>query len=471
MMSLSVSDPFVQLPAELRLHIIMSTNCTITISRLIQASPSMLQQYLADKRYIQRHIIDYDEDMMQDVMAIILIPRFCRTSQEVPDEKNLMSARTVLHDWSMGQLPHPSQLKSDDVASQLNELHNRILLLAEDYITKATASFPPQDYLCLPQMQRPSANGHLMFRGVAVTPRFNLADLTTLEKKRVFKAFIRHELMARAISLFSCETQVPTRLISQRESDCILCVREYYRTLYGAMFAQCSFAKIPVTPGGTSLETELQFPDTFHFDGNTYAHELDLYDANWWETFPDFAHWFALLGLDRLTEFPRFDMGKEDDRDALCFQIQDTWFDGGTKHTGIPSWLLFEEPRLSRHTYVIAYPVPIKVPRHLPHDIKTLADDSNMYKQLSGSFDNMLQKDIARQRAWAFFDDTRLYPQETIERPNFPSSSFLKAKCIETNSHHSWYTYPPCARANRRTMLGDDARRKLAQLVQDDAPL
>ncbi|KAH6991877.1 hypothetical protein EDB82DRAFT_123013 [Fusarium venenatum] len=273
------ADPFAKFLAELRLRIIMSTNCTATISRLIRASPSMLQQYLADKKYIQRYIIDYDEDMIQDAMAIVLILRLCRTSKQAPDENTITNARAVLQDWSIGQLPHPIQHNSDHVTSQLNELHNRILFFVEDYIIKATASFPPRDYRCLPQVQQTSADRHLMFKGVKVAPRFNSAYLTASEKKRMFKAFLRHELMCRASTLFPDENGLPKRLISRAESEGINCVHDYYCSVYGAIFAQCnnaqcSNAQLPSSSEGMPLETELMFPDTFHFDANSYAHKL-----------------------------------------------------------------------------------------------------------------------------------------------------------------------------------------------------
>ncbi|KAL4725813.1 hypothetical protein ACLX1H_006487 [Fusarium chlamydosporum] len=353
-MAYPTSDPFTKLPAELRLHIIMSTTCMTTISRLIRASPPMLQQYLANKRYIQRNVIDYDEVMMQDAMAIILIPRLCRTSKKVPDEKAVTRARTVLQDWSIGQLPHP--IMSDNNTSQLGVLHNKILILAEDYISKATASFPPREYCCLPQVQPPSsANGHLMFKGVKVAPRFNFADLSASEKKRVLKAFLRHELMCRVSTLFPdavdwpmrtsesgirCEVcpsmpdavYLPMRSISQAEIEGINCVGDYYCSLYGAIFAQCSDAQLPSSPDGTSpdetsLETELEFPDTFLFDGDTYAHRLNLFGEDpRYEKFPQFTFWFSRLGIDRLTEFLCYDMSKEDGREALKLQIRSTWF-------------------------------------------------------------------------------------------------------------------------------------------------
>ncbi|KAM0295210.1 hypothetical protein HYE67_000243 [Fusarium culmorum] len=434
-MALSVSDPFIKLPAELRLRIIMSIDCATTISRLIQASPSMLGLYLEHKKYIQRHIIDYDEDMIQDAMAVISIPLFCQSIDQDPDQDTLTSARTVLQEWSNGKLLDPTKTKSDHVATQLNQLHGRILLLAEDYITKATASCPPRDYRCLPQIQLPSANGHLMFKGVEVTPRFNLADLTTLEKQRVFKAFLRHELMCRIGSLFDDDKDMPKRPISEAESEGIHCVRAYYCSVYGAIFAQCSDSQLPNNPDEIPLETELGFPDNLHFDPNTYAHKLGLHD-DWWDQFPDFALRFSRCGLDRLADFLSYDMAKEDQREALKVQIQDTWFDS---------------VEISDLDWITPF-APISKEAELNNNG---GRDSKLYKQLF-PFHTLRRWEIVRQRAWVFFDDTRLYPQVTTERPNFPSESFLEAESMEKTFSYEWYRYSCIMRANRREKLGHE---------------
>ncbi|RGP79388.1 hypothetical protein FLONG3_2443 [Fusarium longipes] len=462
-MAYSASDPFSKLPAELRLHVIMSANCMRTISRLIRASPFMLQLYLAHKRYIQRNVMDYDDAMMQDAMAVILIPRLCQTSKEVPDEKTIIRARKVLQDWSLGQLPHPTIF--DHVTIQLRELHNRILVFAEDYFSKATASFPPRDYCCLPQVQPLSANEYLMFKGVEVAPRFNFADLSASEKKRIIQAFLRHELMCRASILFpdpfspeatrlTSTEKMPVRLTSHCEIEGINCVGSYYCSLYGAIFAQCSDSQLPSSPGatssdGTSLGTDLVFPDTFLFDGNTYAHEVGLLVDSWWEgnytpgSYPDFTHWFSLLGLDRLTDFLGYDMAKEDGREALKLHIQDIWYDCHDHDLGswaIPQCTIFKRPFRDM-----------------------IGHDSPMYGKLKEPVGPTLKFLIARQRAWALLDDTRLYPQETYERPNLPSRSFLKEKCIEIFNdvqHWFWLDVPSLAQCWRRIELSYEERKR-----------
>ncbi|KAF5227973.1 hypothetical protein FAUST_11405 [Fusarium austroamericanum] len=273
-MVLSQSDSFTTLPAELRLHIIMSTNCTKTISQLIRASPSMLAQYLEHKRYIQRHIVDYDEDMKQNAMAIILIPLFYETGEEEPDENTLTSVRTVLQEWSAGQLPDAFMVKTEHEASQLTNC------TAEFYFWQRTIlPKPPLHFL----------------RGILV------------------------------------------RRISKAELEGVYCVRDYYCSVYGAIFAQCSDAQLPSDPDEIPLETELGFPDNLHFDPNTYAHKLDLHN-NWWDQFPDFALWFSRSGLNRLTNFLSYDMAKEDEIESLKVQVQEAWFDS------------IENPKLDRNT-------------------------------------------------------------------------------------------------------------------------
>ncbi|GKU11742.1 unnamed protein product [Fusarium langsethiae] len=394
----------------------------------------MLKQYLADRSYIEPYIIDYDQDMMLDAMAIVWIPNFCQTDQ-VPSDITREIALDTLNDWSTGRLPDPIKNKSDYLESLLNELHGRTLLLAEDYITKATASFPPRDYLCLPQIRRPSDQGHLMFKGVKVKPVLNFANLKASEKKWILKAFLRHELTCRVRRLFDDSQHLPKRWICKAERDGILCVTEYYQTLYGAIFAHCSNSLFPGSPTGPLRESELNFPDTFYFDGNTYAHKLNLSDDTWSKEFPDFVHWFAQLGLDRLINFLNYDMAKEDERECIKAKIQHTWDSGGLKNKRIRDIrfdAIFREGKFYEKS----------------------GRFSKRYTQLLPSFNTTLQSDIARQRAWVFFEDTRFYPQETMERPNFPSRNFLEEESIQKTSNVNWVVQTYSMRANRRMRLG-----------------
>jgi hypothetical protein len=81
-----------------------------------------------------------------------------------------------------------------------------------------------------------------------------------------------------------------------------------------------------------------------------------------------------------------------------------------------------------------------------------------MFKNLSLYNDSNLRQDIGLQRAWVFFDDKRLYPEETIERPIFPSDSFLEAESVRSAGSEDWLSHPNKARESRLKALCDETR-------------
>ncbi|KAF4972324.1 hypothetical protein FSARC_1103 [Fusarium sarcochroum] len=324
-MALAVTDPFNKLSPELRLQVLISTHSKSSISRMIQASPIMLQQYLTHKRYIIRQVIaaEFDEEMIQDAMAIILLPSPRGTGVRPLRKRRAGPMCEHLLAWSKSQLPDPLKDNDDHLLSQLNKLHSQLLLLIEDYITKSTASFPPREYLCLPQIQRLSTEGRLMFKGVKVTPRFNSANLTSLERKRFVKAFLVYELLCKTSNVHDGPSNLRYREVSNAEYEAVGCVHNYVCSLYGAIFAQCKGACLPSTSSGASLETGLLFPDTFYVDANAYEPNLGLFGNLHHH---DIAASLSTLGLDHLTDFLRYDMAKPDEKEALEVQIQDVWF-------------------------------------------------------------------------------------------------------------------------------------------------
>ncbi|EKJ68943.1 hypothetical protein FPSE_10868 [Fusarium pseudograminearum CS3096] len=430
-MSSSGSDPFDKLPAELRVRILVSTNCILPILQLIQASPIMLEQFLAYKQYIVQRVLDFDKDMMQDAMAIILLPDLFEAN-----DNTRSSAGAVLRLWLNYRLPNPFKNKSKHLASQLSELTSRMIFLAEDYITKATAPFPPREYHCLPSIHQPSINGHSLFKGVQITPRLDITSLSSLEMKRVVKAFLRYELSCKASDHFLKRYwETIERRINKAESEAIQCVHEYCCSLYGALFAQCSDTQLPTRPTGALLGTEDEIPDQFHFDPDAYAHKFDQLFGPGLNggKFPEHANSFAALGLDRLVDFLRYDVSKADDREALMTRLQNVWI------------------REQNYLYWVADSIFTSNYENRPAD-----SFSGMYKELSLHNRCELALDIGRQRAWIFFDDSRLYPQDSVERPNFPTDYFIKTSCVDAD----WFRDSLFAREKRRKRLGREEGRK-----------
>ncbi|EXL45406.1 hypothetical protein FOCG_12798 [Fusarium oxysporum f. sp. radicis-lycopersici 26381] len=257
-------DPFTRIPAELRLQIFSFLQSKATISSLIQASPIMLEQYLGCKSTITRHLLkrDFDEKMIQDAMGIVLFP-FLRESR-----RSTLLVHAHLHSWELRELPNPLVTRDVLLMDQLDKLHSLLMEFVEDYITKATATVPPGEYICLPQ---PSHNhSFLVFKGQKVTKRFDSIQLAEAERKRFLRAFLRVELLSlvqRAINLNYPNTSLIEKIIikiKRRSTEAPRCAWAYVSTLYGAIFAHCANAWLPAAH--EPAETGLLFPDSLFLE-------------------------------------------------------------------------------------------------------------------------------------------------------------------------------------------------------------
>ncbi|EKJ68939.1 hypothetical protein FPSE_10864 [Fusarium pseudograminearum CS3096] len=414
-------DPFSKLPSEICVNVLISINNTAMISQLIQASPVMLAQYCASKMYIIKKIIDYDEDMMQDAMAIVLFPRVSSPSQGLIYERPATAVRVHLRKWSKSQLPDPLKKYDNRLAGKLISLHSRIMIYLEDYITKATAYFPPREYLCLPDIKEPWAEAYSTFRGAKVTRRFDSANLTTLERRRLLKAFLMYYLTSEANFLAQVPTGIPPRKVSKAQEQTLTCVIEYFRSLYGAIFAHFTDTWLPTISSVTSSsEPGLLYPDDFYFDGEVYAKGIKFAYHDSPYGYHKFCLGFALLGPDRLTEFLRHDMSNANEIRALRDELKSLWNSD------------CRQPWNGRELTVGLF-----FNASDDYDYKD-GCESLMYEMLSPTMEpHTLGGKIACQRAWVFFDDSRLYPQETTERPNFPPKDFLESRRNRTR----WQRY------------------------------
>ncbi|CVK98330.1 uncharacterized protein FMAN_12339 [Fusarium mangiferae] len=420
-MALVVTDPFIRLPPELRVQVLVSTSCKTSISRIIRASPTMLQQYVAHRKPILRQVLaaEFDAEMIQDAMAILLFPSR-RSSGDKHQHKQLCRAHMLA--WSRSHLPDPFKGDDDHLVSQLNKLYDRILLLVEDYITKATASFPPQEYLCLPEIQPPPIGGHLIFKGLKVTPRFSSASLTSSERKRFVKAFLVFDLLCKNNTFAYIPSKPGPRKISNAEYEAVGCVHSYVCSLYGAMLAQCNHADLPAALAPPLWRTQLfsHVPDALFFDANVYAPNLRLLSRDRGDDIgDDILAGLSMLGLDRLIDFLRYDMAEPNERKVLDEKLKDVW--------------KFGSPSIS-HPWESYFAVLLVTKRKYKNGY-----ESSLYKRLSLKPEEKLRYKLGQERAWVFFDDNRFYPQESIEQPIFPSETFLAEQPAKKTLINDWF--------------------------------
>ncbi|KZL76575.1 hypothetical protein CT0861_05703 [Colletotrichum tofieldiae] len=442
-------DYFTKLPAELRVEIIMLVRSRRTILQLIQASPVMLGQYIMSKGYITRALLtsDLDDEMIQDAMAIIIFPSKCSTKH--------FATLASLHcrSWAAQQLGNPFREPSEDrnrrLIEKLNKLHGRLLFFIEDYLTKATAVFPPREYICLSGLS--PVQTQLTFKGHSVSTRFDAANLTGPERKRLLRAFLRCQL--RSVihrdgdwdSIGCCMKelyQYRGQQFQPFDREAILCVHTYLGALYGAMFAQCSNSWLPeITPDSTSSDTPgMLYPDNLYVNPNTYAS-----DMGWQRKDFPLASSLAGFGFDLVTTFLRSATAGRHGRDRLKQWFMDVC---PARKRGITfEWTCLD------YLYLGDYQVGAE-----DDDYQNCPGMYQMlYPLISDSF--QMHKNIYRQRAWVFFDDARFYLSHG-SKPHFPTRNELEKEQSDTiGLDEGWFLNPAHTRALHRSQKWHDEQR------------
>ncbi|KAF4456122.1 hypothetical protein F53441_1677 [Fusarium austroafricanum] len=350
---------------------------------------SIRRVYLAFKRDITRRVlaIELDDEMVQDAMAIILFP--------IPaSQSSLESKATAVGDHIMVlnnlQLPDPLKDHNNQRLDQLDRLHSLMLVFMQDYLTKATAVYPPREHLCIPQMHS-LVEGDLIFRGQSISPKFNLDNLRASEMKRLMKAFLMFELgckIGKSLPrpLRRWKGRLPPMKVDVDICQAVQCIETYLCSLYGAIIGQVGDIWLPEVPSDSS-EPGLLFPDSFYLDPDLVGPKLKLfYDAD----MKDLAN----FGFDMVPKFLRFDLTNPQDKRE------------------------YTEPSRSNILWGVDWAEPF-VQFPCP-----MAD-----RLVQGSWDcTLLWARIYEQRAWVFFDDGRLYPSgaDSIPGPHFPTAQFLE---------------------------------------------
>ncbi|KAI0193886.1 hypothetical protein F4808DRAFT_464648 [Astrocystis sublimbata] len=270
-------DPFDKLPPELHLEILLATGSKHSILQLAQASPAILRSYNASSEYIYRHLLsadtDFDEGMMNDAIAVILFPTSDKavfygrpgwssdfSSLLVHTHHGMWLAGWYGKNWKKAKTS--GSPVDGNLQTKIDDLYHQLLFHIEDYLTKATAACPPREYLCLPNQQ-----GHLLFQDRVITRnRFDAAKRSQAERRRLFKAFLRYDLMSKFLRWLEPEgwpRHLKHGLTNQEKRD-MSCVRAYLQSLYKATIIQCG------NPEYADTATKLVTSD--FGDKDRYAH-------------------------------------------------------------------------------------------------------------------------------------------------------------------------------------------------------
>lgn len=360
---------------------------------------------------------DLSSDLLQDFLAIIHFPR---QQNELPDRHLIIDKH--LEQWGQKRFVNSFTTEDEDIVEHLVTIWLRVVDLVEDYLGKAVSKYPPRAYHNLPESYLEGSDAHA----------FNIKGLTTPERTRIIRAFLRHELICKVYHPRhrglprTYESERPDILNGQGEwtilslygpqqwthwdFEELVCVHKYFCSLYGAVFARESSAWLPRQPTTNVPRRRgsgLVFPDSILFSPAAYAQDLGLHPNTWGCT----ASMLASYGLDLaihlladarlgringpwLRKLSRYINSASQIR---CLKWGSNWpYESSFRGSGWETqngWHDFLRGRLFQFSLNVEYFV--RIPEAIFHQV-------NVY----------------RQRAWVFFDDCCFYPMPWEE--HFP---------------------------------------------------
>ncbi|KAF5684880.1 hypothetical protein FCIRC_3724 [Fusarium circinatum] len=369
----------------------------------------MLQHYLGSKEYIQRAHLEAElpGTLLQDALAVANFP----------------SKNQWLHikKWGEGHLPNPFLDHDSATIDRLDRLYNRLTIYIEDYITKATSISPSRAYTCIPSPY--SDTDQLQFRGNSIgIDILRVETLRDLERHRLFRAFLRYELTSKlryiedSMELLFIDRLVAPifRDLSHGEAEGLRCVHHYMRNLYGAVFAHHANSRFLDIPVETAAETSKSHPDGgLRFPYNMwFSSDAILKDAYAQEPIPYRYQFFGFALMTRLLSVPKDDW-RCPMQDMVKVPIR-------LKQNGLARFLPMFDLFKKTKPYI---PLSNRHWDEWSEIGQALRDNGSItftYGMDFYSFYSFLQKEIYRQRAWAFFDHAGYYPEGNISR-HFPT--------------------------------------------------
>ncbi|KAJ4254208.1 hypothetical protein NW757_005354 [Fusarium falciforme] len=362
---------------------------------------TFLSSYSARRDYLERVFSENLKSRTQDVMAIVNFPRGGKFVY-MPNAINIH-----LEEWLALELSDPLE---EYLPKELDKMYQFVRLTEqymEDYLSKALSPDLIYAYLKLPHWCHLSYDEHRTAE-VKSQYRVHLNSLSSIERDRLFQAFFHYQLNCLAKPVRPrhwSQTRFPEEqswwLMPQwgtsysptiRDIDATQCVHEYFRTLVGALaarFADDGFKTLVSLFDGrreawSTLEG-LVFPNNDQFNPELHMTSPDS------SAICTLINCLAVSRVNLIDELLRLDI-KE------CKAFFDHLYDEMTIQTPVMA------PRSSSHPTIDRYYNPV-----IPND--------GLWAELRFRFHfaqgpgALVQAYIRmyRQRAWAFFDDERLF--------------------------------------------------------------
>ncbi|UPK99603.1 hypothetical protein LCI18_010538 [Fusarium solani-melongenae] len=362
---------------------------------------TLLSSFSARRDYLERVFSENLKSRTQDVMAIVNFPKRDKFAY-MPSAINIH-----LKEWLALELPDPLE---EYLPAELDKAYRFVRLTEqymEDYLSKALSSDLIHAYLKLPHWCHLSYDEHRTVE-VKSQDRVYLNSLSSIERDRLFQAFFHYQLNCLAKPVrprYWSQTRFPEEqswwLMSHwgtsyrptiRDIDATQCLHEYFRTLVGALaarFADDGFKMLASLlyerrKAWSTLEG-LVFPDNVQFNPELH---MTSPDSN---AICTLINCLAASGLNLIDELLRLDM-KE------CKAFFDHLYDEMTMQIPVMA------PRGGSHPTIDRYYNPVIPKDGLWAELRFRFHFAQGPEDLKQAYIRMY-----RQRAWAFFDDERLF--------------------------------------------------------------
>ncbi|KAJ4012360.1 hypothetical protein NW752_008034 [Fusarium irregulare] len=446
-------DPFQKLPVEITLSIMEDIYSHTTIWQLIQASPTMLGRYLANKPALLRIFIKKlihtgnNDDLLQDAMGIL---GFDATKTD--DQAMSLHFDRYLAKELPNPLDVPESERDHATITNLHRLFSRLGLFIEDYMGKATAPDPVMEYLRHPP--------EITYTNTK--KRVDLDDLSPLERYRLFRAFLKYEMLCKICDprLFGLmdagQWNKKSRLswlhMDSRLYESVHCVNEYIKASFGGLFARLAWAqkRHPTDSFEYSKTRGLLYPDNVTVSPICYFRDLLRRTSDY-----ELERWTNCRGLDILTHLlTHMGKGPYDNPTLLhwfCSIAEEYYaYDYGEHVWGdflYREWQLLSnesEPRGGLSLLLLSRVSGDENPEDRAEDAASFADVSFTHF----GHDEMR---LYRQRAWMFCDSAKFYPPIDL---HFPARKVLDGYMEE--AHRQTMEFGRDERDRRRSVDWQD---------------
>lgn len=224
-------DPFQALSPEVLLYMLLSCDTFEGAFSLSKSSPAAFNIWKRHWHLIAQEFITHTNlnvsDHLQDYMALIFFPvtaepfhvlkaKSLNTTESsgyrASKKARVESVEAHLYRWGEGKLPNPFESRNTLAAIDLLNLHSHLQLYIEDFLGKSTQPWLRRSYRYIPKWAHADFSqdfsNEWLDKSAFDYGYDTMVKLTAEQRRRVYRGFLRHELLCKIYSPLQGEALV-----------------------------------------------------------------------------------------------------------------------------------------------------------------------------------------------------------------------------------------------------------------------